>query len=162
MCASVLVLVLVLCTRRPIHKDVSPMLFSLRSHKLFIATEKFHYVDRNSDNTNEKTFLFRRDVPMHTKKFQSWSRPCVMFTWRIAAAFNTVCNVMVERVRKHYVMHGWMDGWIWSNLYSTYATFFILFFIFSSSVQAITSIYTITITCVICTFNSFKCVKISM
>lgn len=47
-----------------------------------------------------------------------------MFTWRIAAAFNTVCNVMVERVRKHYVMHGWMDGWLWSNLYSTYAAFF--------------------------------------
>lgn len=31
--------------------------FSSRNHKLFIATEKFHYVDRKSDNTNEKTFV---------------------------------------------------------------------------------------------------------
>lgn len=34
-------------------------------HKLFIATEKFHYVDRKSDNTNEKTFI--RNIFIHTK-----------------------------------------------------------------------------------------------
>lgn len=63
------------------------MLFSLslslltRYHKLFIATEKFHYVDRKSDNTNEKTFILNifihtSSAHTHTDSAQKWSDGC--------------------------------------------------------------------------------------
>lgn len=53
---------------QPFHKDVSSncLFSSTLYHKLFIAaTEKFHYVDRKSDNTNEKTFVQQQT---HTQK----------------------------------------------------------------------------------------------
>lgn len=42
---------------------------SYKNHKLFIATEKFHYVDRKSDNTNEKTFVQKGCCSVHIEKF---------------------------------------------------------------------------------------------
>lgn len=59
-----------------------------------------------------------------------------------------------KRVRKYYVMAGYDQ----IGEYISFWFFFILRLPFARLVLS----HTITITCVICTFNSFKCVEISM